>query len=52
MINYFRLYISDHVYTIETPAVLKPEERLDMHRIAQRVLIDDLIKSKESNQAL
>jgi len=48
MTNYFRLYNSEHVYTIETPTRMKPEERLEMHRIAQRVIINDFLKTREN----
>jgi len=47
MTNYFRLNISDNVYTVETPTMLAPKDRLDMHRIAQHMIIDDLIKKQK-----
>lgn len=46
MTNYFRLNTGDTVYTIETPTRLEPEKRLAMHRIAQFLFIDDLLKRK------
>ena len=42
--NYFRLYHSPYVYTVETPTSLALEDRLVMQRTAVDMLIDSCTK--------
>jgi hypothetical protein len=39
--NYYRLYNSSRVFTVETPTALPVEDRLNMQRTAVRMLIQD-----------
>ena len=42
--NYYRLYHSPYVYTVETPTSLALEDRLVMQRTAVDMLADDYTK--------
>lgn len=45
--NYYRLYNSPHVFTVETPAALPVEDRVNIQRTAVQMLIEEHLFEKQ-----